>query len=299
MGRLLKLDFRRYFKDRSFYIVLFIVLAISYFLIQSNIMSYAQISDGHGGYSIIRFETGRDLLAKSQNYLGANPVFLFLILVVSLMSRDFQQGTIRNKIIAGHSRFQIYLSNLIVNLTFIFLALLLYQLAIVAFLPLSTFPISSSAHDLDNFLINFFLSYIHLVVLIVMFTSLTLIVKTPGWSIALIFIIFIFAPLLFTGLKAAFIFLKLRNNPDLFFDNPDLYLEYFKQIDSIFDIFLFPQITKLTSGGLTGSLFGGESLDFYTPDGKEFFLKIIFTNLVRLPLFLFGGAYIFHKSDLK
>lgn len=104
MSRLLKAFFYKISKDITFKITLIIgggiaiLSALVFFLLDTLI-------DLEG----IKFFTGHGMLVTSfspaQNYGIAIPIN-----VVSFIVLEFTQGTIRNKIIAGHSKFKIYTS---------------------------------------------------------------------------------------------------------------------------------------------------------------------------------------------
>lgn len=98
MYKLLKADFYRLIKNKIFWGIIIITLFMGCFFL--NNLEFL-------GNSI-------ELLIMS--HLGTIGFFisLFTTLFVGL---EYANGTIRNKIVAGHSRIKIYLSNLIISIT--------------------------------------------------------------------------------------------------------------------------------------------------------------------------------------
>lgn len=129
MSRLLKAFFYKISKDLAFRITLIvgvsIALLLSIILLMVDLFFEIPYPEG------VRLLTGHGMLTMSlspaQNYGIAIPINVVIFVVL-----EFTQGTIRNKIIAGHSKFKIYASLYISGL--ILAAMLL--LAYVGFLTL-------------------------------------------------------------------------------------------------------------------------------------------------------------------
>lgn len=104
MAELLAEGYRRLFKGKRFYIVLTILCCLG--LLYIALYRYAEkiIGDGMG--------LDADFLLFSN--LGIMPLFI-AIAGGMLIRADFANNTIRNKIIIGHSRLNIYLANWIVT----------------------------------------------------------------------------------------------------------------------------------------------------------------------------------------
>ena len=104
MSRLLKAFFYRMSKDLAFRITLIIGCGIA--LILSVILLVADLMMDMEGIKLL---TGHGMLTMSlnpaQNYGIAIPINVAIFVAL-----EFTQGTIRNKIIAGHSKFKIYAS---------------------------------------------------------------------------------------------------------------------------------------------------------------------------------------------
>ena len=104
MSRLLKAFFYRMSKDLAFRITLIVGCGIA--LILSVILLVADLMMDMEGIKLL---TGHGMLTMSlnpaQNYGIAIPINVAIFVAL-----EFTQGTIRNKIIAGHSKFKIYAS---------------------------------------------------------------------------------------------------------------------------------------------------------------------------------------------
>ncbi len=120
MRSLLKADLRRMLKDKLFFIACIIGAG---FALLSSVLYLglnAIVSSVEDGMPLFY---AKDSLAQSfaplNNFGIAIPIFICIII-----NKDFSYGTIRNKIICGHSRAKIYLS-LFISSTLLTLALIL------------------------------------------------------------------------------------------------------------------------------------------------------------------------------
>jgi len=120
MSRLLKSFFYKISKDITFRITLIIGGGVAVFTILLYFM-LDLFMDVEG----MKMLTGQSMLVSSfspaQNFGIAVPIN-----VVSFVILEFTQGTIRNKIIAGHSKFKIYTSLYLSGLVLAFALLLVY-----------------------------------------------------------------------------------------------------------------------------------------------------------------------------
>jgi len=129
MGKLLAEGYRRLFKGKRFYIVLIVIIGIAllftflYYLLnkilfnfESDALSEADMQE----LSSLKY-TADSLLFTMK---GDMPL-LIGIAAGMLIVQDFRNNTIRNKIIIGHSRTNIYLANFIVSES----VMLIYELA--------------------------------------------------------------------------------------------------------------------------------------------------------------------------
>lgn len=125
MGQLMKAFFFKISKDIAFRVTLIVggVLALMmtgiYALLQGAMTNIGE------GFENMKFLTGETMLLTSfsplQNFGFAIPINLVIFTYL-----EFTQGTIRNKIIAGHSKFEIYSSLYLSGLVYAFALLLAY-----------------------------------------------------------------------------------------------------------------------------------------------------------------------------
>lgn len=120
MSRLFKAFFYKISKDITFRITLIIGAGIAVFMILLYLL-LDLFMDSEG----MKMLTGQSMLTTSfspaQNFGISIPIN-----VVSFVVLEFTQGTIRNKIIAGHSKFKIYASLYLSGLMLAFSLLLIY-----------------------------------------------------------------------------------------------------------------------------------------------------------------------------
>lgn len=114
MSKLLAEGLRRLFKGKRFYVVLIVIGALTAFVpVLSSLLAESPEERGYADQLFFMFA-------------GQIPMFVS-IAAGMLICQDFKNNTVRNKIITGHSRANIYMANLIVSL----IVMLLYYLAIV------------------------------------------------------------------------------------------------------------------------------------------------------------------------
>ena len=130
MSKLLAEGLRRLFKGKRFYIVLIVIAAVTSFF---PLLSYL-VAD-------TREERG---FADPVFFVFAGQIPMFVSIAAGmLICQDFKNNTVRNKIITGHSRTNIYLANLIVSL----IVMVLYYLTII----LVTIVLGGALMGFDNF----------------------------------------------------------------------------------------------------------------------------------------------------
>lgn len=118
MSNLLAEGFRRLFKGKRFYVVLTIIMAIP-----AAACIFIKIFEGSD------VNVGDGLVFAM---IGTMTMFISITAGLFII-QDFKNNTIRNKIIIGHSRTNIYLANLIVSLTVAFIYQVAYWLVLIAF----------------------------------------------------------------------------------------------------------------------------------------------------------------------
>lgn len=120
MSKLLRADFARLWKGKIFYIGIAYALCVG---ILSSHTEYREMVSTPGYYP------------HADNILFGNSPFMPIAAAVFIglfVGTEYSDGTIRNKLIIGHSRTAVYLSNLIVCLTALFIIHLTAIAAVVA-----------------------------------------------------------------------------------------------------------------------------------------------------------------------
>lgn len=128
MVNLLAENYRRLFKGKRFYIVLAVIVGVAFlfsllYLFLNKLVSQADMSNMEG----VEVQVA-DMKMYADSLLFAMKTDMPLLIGITagmLIVQDFRNNTIRNKIVIGHSRTNIYLSNLIVSET----VMLIYELA--------------------------------------------------------------------------------------------------------------------------------------------------------------------------
>ena len=122
MGRLFKAFIFKVRRDATFRITLIVGAGIAVFLTILYLILENALKDQLEGAKLL---TGPNMLLNSfspvQNFGIAIPVNL-----ISFTCLEFTQGTIRNKIIAGNSKFKIYASLYLSGLVFAFVLIIVY-----------------------------------------------------------------------------------------------------------------------------------------------------------------------------
>ena len=108
MYKLLNASFSRLRKNKIFLGLVILTIIIAVFMLVSEYLNNIKYSSVFG----ISSNTTDILLMKFINIIG----FFIAIFTSLFVGAEYSDGTIRNKIVAGHSRKNIYLSNLIVSI---------------------------------------------------------------------------------------------------------------------------------------------------------------------------------------
>lgn len=129
MNKLIKLDFKRVFRDKLFLVVC--ILAVVFAVITP--LLYIVIFGSMGEIDQITQEIlSGYITAKGQFFsafsFGNNLGLIAPLLIGVILFKDFTFGTIRNKIIGGHSRISIFLSTFVVCFVALFGVVLAHAL---------------------------------------------------------------------------------------------------------------------------------------------------------------------------
>ena len=158
MTKLLKVDFARILKDKLF-LVACIVGGVFAFITP---LMYQIIFSSLGGAETeeMLMAMGLSITAKSQFFdafsLGNNFGLVLPVLISIIICKDFSQGTVRNKIIAGNTRTSIFISMLITCFCTVFGIILVHAL-LTMLVSLIFFQFQSdpfTAADFGNFMLS-------------------------------------------------------------------------------------------------------------------------------------------------
>ena len=265
-------------KDLTFRITLFIGLGVSvlltviYLLIDLGMKQLAE-----GDYKFM-FCTGQYLLITSlspvQNFGIAIPINLIVFTVM-----EFNQGTIRNKIIAGNSKAKIYLSLYLSGLVFAFSVLIAYAGLCVALGSIiggfdpdaTTMSGICSGEFLWKLVVLTFTCYIFI-------TTVTIFFSTLFRNIAPCI------PVIIILLFAFYYFGTIVKSMDALADSNQV----IKNLITVSKV-ANPMHSISTSLDITGKM---------TITNEEFFWQLG-NNILYSGLFLLGGLLIFKRRDVK
>ena len=278
MARLFKAFLFKISKDITFRITLIIGAGIAVFmtLLYLGLQSLAADEFGEG----VKFLSGQGMLLSSmspmQNFGIAIPVNL-----ITFTCLEFTQGTIRNKIIAGHSKFKIYASLYLSGLVFTFLLLGTYILVCTG---LGTI---FGGFNLDDMvytgLLSGQVSAIHIVkmVVICIFTYVSIVSFT-------IFFATLFRnigptiPIVIIGLMMCYLFASIFSVMAVMFEDSETALMVLRIIDPLYAI----SSSETNDAGIIQM-------------SNATFIAGIANNLVFAGIFFAFGSLIFTKRDIK
>ncbi len=278
MSRLLRASFARLKKDKTFWICMAVMFGIGALFVISNYVTMK--FRGYGA-------TVDDALFSYGTYIG-----MFLAAFSSLyIGKEYRDGTIRNKLVVGHSRSSIYLSNLIVNMV---VSLLLATAYIAAVLGIGI-PLLGGLHStLESVLRVLFGSVMMAFALASIFTLLSMlnqnkaaaaVIELAGFFIFVFFSIYIHARLLEPKVYESYSYVDENNGKVVTEEaepNPN-YLTGTKRA-----VFAFAEDFLPTGQSL--------QLSQWAPTHYE---RMLAYSAVLCVITTAGGVYFFRKKDLK
>jgi len=273
MGRLLRLDLRRAIKDKSVIVIFAITAAFAIAQVLLGILM--KITAGPVTLYLV---TARSIIQASFSF-SSMPFLLIVILIAVFVGKDLNFGTIRNKIIAGYSKKQIYFAHLLISLIMATAAMLLYQAIVyVTGIGLITFPTT----NLNDFFIRLGLGYLVVWTAISITVFIEMMSKSMVTAIIVSVILFLFLPLISGGLSIYF--------------TADAFVRGVTDVRSpILEYFYFYQAYAIPNGNVVAVILG-------EPDSQlsaAFIWKTLGVNLVMLGGLNYLGMYLFPKTDLK
>lgn len=197
MLNLLKSDLYRFFKSKQLIIISIIALVFAIMVPALNYILQGVISKLTEEEVVIsELRATSSALARMQDALNPGSLFGFLlpIFVSIILASDFKDGTIRNKIITGISRYRVNASNFLA--TAIFIVTVMVGYGIVTFImSLIFFGVFPQNVDTANFIGNLFLTLFFDVLSYIFVASLILLLvnifRTQGIS-AFMYIVALF-----------------------------------------------------------------------------------------------------------
>lgn len=184
MKQLLKADLRRFFKDKLFLVSLIVIgiFAIITPLLFKLIASISINSDIFVGteLDINEFFNAKSLSLNCFN-LSSDVGFILTIFLTILICKDFSYGTIRNKVVSGHTRHNIYLSSLITSIIFLVALILGYYLLNLG-VSLCLFPFANgdlSSKEIGIYIVSILLELLIYIAVASFINMLVFIFKSP------------------------------------------------------------------------------------------------------------------------
>ena len=293
MTRLLALEFARLSRQVSTYVLFTIILLLGGF---NTFVAYiTQWDTGEGVFAIINART----ILETSFQLGQFQLLLIGVLTSLFIASDINQGTIRNKILAGYTKFEIYVTAMVMSMMIAVSGLLLFHALPSIFSSVITFPITADdGGSLANFFITMGFGYGLVIVGVLLTTWMALRTKSTAGAIIFTLLIFVLGPSITTLIKTIIEAVVLINY-DAFLDEAG-YVAIRQQIDGIFEFFYFYQINRLNNiGSLLDFLNPDSRLNFFASETMGYIWKTIGSNLILIAALIGLGGREFARSDLK
>jgi hypothetical protein len=293
MNRLFALEFSRLRRQTSTWVIGLIILALGGFnVLISSVFSFSD----ENGTRIFIFTT-RSIL-ESSFQLGQIQILLIGVIASLFIASDISQGTIRNKIIAGHSKFEIYLVQMGMSIAITVIGLMLFHALPTAFSWLITFPITvDDGGSFANFLIHMSFGYFLVITGVLVTTWVALRTKTTASAIIFTLLIFVLGPSFSTIVLSIIQGIALANT-DQFLDAAE-FVKIQAQVVEIFEWVYFYQLNRLANVGSLFDFDGITNLNFFNANTLPFILKTLISNAILLTLIIGLGGRRFAKSDLR
>lgn len=189
MSQLLRANFSRLWKSGIFRLCVLFSIGLSGFMV---IMRYVDIQKHLEEYAELGIEYSS---ADGLMFIGAlYLLFAAAVLVGIFVGTEYADGTIRNKLVVGHNRPTIYLSNLIVCAVANEIVLLSHIAAVWIFGKL-LLTVEMSVKEILSFVLLEFLSFLALTAVFVLFAMLIQSKAASSVTVLILSIILLFATL--------------------------------------------------------------------------------------------------------
>ena len=268
MFNIIRASLFKLFKDWTFRITMMIGLGLAVLLIGIQ----AGIGQLNGQSMLLA------AVSPSQNFGLTVPINLVVFTV-----SEFTFGTIRNKIIAGHSKYKVYTGLFLTGLVFTFSLMIIYMMVIVGLSSaIGGFnaDIIGGGRFIGAYLGYFFASYVFVTALSIFFGAL---IRNIGGSISISVVTLVLLgmiPLIITLTTASSNFTTA--NAQMWI-NPLYMIGFYSNSASMLDF-----LSKL----------GADVSGLYYQSGQMIVAGLI-TPIYWAAIFFFGGAYIFAHRDIK
>ena len=235
---------------------------------------------------------------ESSFQLGQIQILLIGVIASLFIASDISQGTIRNKIIAGHSKFEIYLVQMGMSIAITVMGLMLFHALPTAFSWLITFPITvDDGGSVANFLIHMSFGYFLVITGVLVTTWIALRTKTTASAIIFTLLIFVLGPT-FSTIVLSIVQGILLANTDQFLDAAE-FVKIQAQVVDIFEWVYFYQLNRLANVGSLFDFNGITNLNFFNENTLPFIVKTLISNAILLTMIIGLGGRRFAKSDLR
>lgn len=268
MGNLLKADFFRVFRTRIVYVSLIIAVALPLFI--AGVFALSEASVGEVDPSLASDSLG-DLLISNVFSPIMSFSYIFAVFPVIVIMMDFGNGTIRDKVIHGYTRHQIFAAHFIISLIYSAVLTLLFT-AVYTICGFCAFGVDAIKPEMTStFLVYYALGYLGVVLIAAIGCGLALSFLNAGAIILTIIGVLVFTNL-GTILELIFYYAGLENYDHFLCLLPTFYTSRLSQF-----------------------------IAYRSPDGLD--LAYIIEAIVG-PLVLSGGFYalgtfVFNKRDFK
>ncbi len=293
MNRLFALEFSRLRRQTSTWVIGLIILALGGFnVLIALVFSFTE----ENGPRFFIFTT-RSIL-ESSFQLGQIQILLIGVIASLFIASDISQGTIRNKIIAGHSKFEIYLVQMGMSIAITVMGLMLFHALPTAFSWLITFPFTvDDGGSVANFLIHMSFGYFLVITGVLVTTWIALRTKTTASAIIFTLLIFVLGPT-FSTIVLSIVQGILLVNTDQFLDAAE-FVKIQAQVVDIFEWVYFYQLNRLANVGSLFDFNGITNLNFFNENTLPFIVKTLISNAILLTMIIGLGGRRFAKSDLR
>jgi hypothetical protein len=293
MNLLFALEFSRLRRQTSTWVIGLIILALGGFnVLIALVFSFTE----ENGPRFFIFTT-RSIL-ESSFQLGQIQILLIGVIASLFIASDISQGTIRNKIIAGHSKFEIYLVQMGMSIAITVMGLMLFHALPTAFSWLITFPITvDDGGSVANFLIHMSFGYFLVITGVLVTTWIALRTKTIASAIIFTLLIFVLGPT-FSTIVLSIVQGILLANTDQFLDAAE-FVKIQAQVVDIFEWVYFYQLNRLANVGSLFDFNGITNLNFFNENTLPFIVKTLISNAILLTMIIGLGGRRFAKSDLR